>query len=758
FAVDPNGDGDPSDHVDIVNMSLGSNYGQPFDDDLSFAVDNATLAGVLTVAAAGNAGDKPYIVSTPSAANSAISVAQTAVPSEKLNLMKIVAPVVTNPNRLAIAQTWSAALTTTITDAVIFGDGGGGNLDGCASFAPGSVAGRIVLVNRGTCAFSIKISNIADGGAALGIIGLIDGSQPFAGAFGGGTPERIPGFMISQVDANAIRSGATVSFDPTNVIPLSGSVVATSARGPMFQSHRIKPEIGAPGASVSSEHGTGTQRTAFGGTSGATPMVAGSAALLKQFNHIIGENEDPATLKQTLLMSAETNVLAPSVPGGLVPDSAAPISRIGAGEVRVDRALGLTTSANPLDVQNYTGGLSFGFVDVDKAKETVSMELLVGNRTQHTKTYTITPTARFADDVATGAVSIKVASSITLHGAQYKALKVSLVIDGTKLRNNLMNSGSGGANPGPLTANEYDGYLVFQSGSEKFSLPWHALPRKDARVTSSVSELELTDDGTGVGTGTVKLKNKGIGTAQSDTYTLLAVSGNQPEGPAGGQAPTPDIHAFGVNTIVGPSTGCTSQFIWEFAFNDWERQATPLGVIHEVDLDINRDGVFDYAVYNFDLSLSSSVSDGRQVTWAENLTTHAANAFFFAEHSTNTGNTVLRICGEQVGLTSADILNRNVDIAVGAFDFFFGGPGDVLPDVYTIAPFGEQFVGVADDMPGNTSGTLTAFDFGAFPGNTPELGLMVITNGDRGPTSRGGATKATEALLIARPGGNVYVE
>jgi len=48
------------------------------------------------------------------------------------------------------------------------------------------------------------------------------------------------------------------------------------------------------------------------------------------------------------------------------------------------------------------------------------------------------------------------------------------------------------------------------------------------------------------------LKNKGIGTAQSDTYTLLAVSGNQPEGPAGGQAPTPDIHAFGVNTIVGP--------------------------------------------------------------------------------------------------------------------------------------------------------------------------------------------------------------
>src|SRR2546422_2298856 len=35
----------------------------------------------------------------------------------------------------------------------------------------------------------------------------------------------------------------------------------------------IKPDIGAPGASVSAEVGTGTGETAFGGTSGATPMV-----------------------------------------------------------------------------------------------------------------------------------------------------------------------------------------------------------------------------------------------------------------------------------------------------------------------------------------------------------------------------------------------------------------------------------------------------------------------------------------------------
>ena len=53
FAVDPDGDGNPSDHVDIINMSLGSNYVQPFDDDLVFAVDNASRLGVVTVASAG---------------------------------------------------------------------------------------------------------------------------------------------------------------------------------------------------------------------------------------------------------------------------------------------------------------------------------------------------------------------------------------------------------------------------------------------------------------------------------------------------------------------------------------------------------------------------------------------------------------------------------------------------------------------------------------------------------------------------------
>src|SRR5205085_5334587 len=74
--------GDISDAVDVINMSLGSAYGQK-EDDLSEASANAVRLGVIVVAAAGNDGDKPYVTSSPASTPEVISVAQTQVPSAK---------------------------------------------------------------------------------------------------------------------------------------------------------------------------------------------------------------------------------------------------------------------------------------------------------------------------------------------------------------------------------------------------------------------------------------------------------------------------------------------------------------------------------------------------------------------------------------------------------------------------------------------------------------------------------------------------
>ena len=74
FALDPNGDLSTDDHVDVINMSLGSPFGHP-DDPSAIAAANAVDLGIVVVASAGNSGDVPYITGSPALADGVISVA-----------------------------------------------------------------------------------------------------------------------------------------------------------------------------------------------------------------------------------------------------------------------------------------------------------------------------------------------------------------------------------------------------------------------------------------------------------------------------------------------------------------------------------------------------------------------------------------------------------------------------------------------------------------------------------------------------------
>ena len=85
-------------------------------------------------------------------------------------------------------------------------------------------------------------------------------------------------------------------------------------------------------------------------------------------------------------------------------------------------------------------------------------------------------------------------------------------------------------------------------------------------------------------------------------------------------------------------------------------------------------------------------------------------------------------------------------MSVEALDIYFGGPGDEVTDL-VVTPLGERFFGVPSDIAGDESGSIEILDFGPFSGNTPEEGIMLFTNGDRGFGNRGGATEDTEALF-----------
>src|SRR5690606_34781036 len=181
-------------------------------------------------------------------------------------------------------QPWSPQLTTAIEGPVQYGDGSGGNLDGCEAFDAGSMAGKIGLVDRGECNFTLKAQHLSEAGAVLAIIGQNAPGDAFEGGDGGDRPITVPTYMVSQDVADLLREGLPetfVQFDPAQGTPLVGSMVGSSSRGPQHEgSHLIKPEIGAPGASISAIAGSGTGEGPFGGTSGAAPMVSGAAALV----------------------------------------------------------------------------------------------------------------------------------------------------------------------------------------------------------------------------------------------------------------------------------------------------------------------------------------------------------------------------------------------------------------------------------------------------------------------------------------------
>ncbi len=73
-AADPNGDGDTSDAVDVINMSLGSDFGSPDDAD-AVAANAASDLGITMAISSGNSYDLYDVGGSPGSARKAITVA-----------------------------------------------------------------------------------------------------------------------------------------------------------------------------------------------------------------------------------------------------------------------------------------------------------------------------------------------------------------------------------------------------------------------------------------------------------------------------------------------------------------------------------------------------------------------------------------------------------------------------------------------------------------------------------------------------------
>lgn len=374
WATDPNNDGDLSDRLDVINMSLGSPFGvdsASFDPDIE-AVNNAALAGMIVVSAAGNSGDTFFINGAPAAANVGISAAASVDNGQTQAQLNLTAPSAATIAAAAAAYSNAnfippPAPSGQSGNIVLVNDGSANPTFGCVTpfVNAAAVAGKIALIDRGTCTFIVKAQNAQANGA----IGIIVGNNATTagitvmGGTGASPAITIPGISISHADAATLKTdiagGTTTGSMTTITVPaLADTLASFSSRGPVTGDGgviELKPDISAPGLNIPSVqtgytcNGTtttgcitisptgfipGGQLLTISGTSMATPHIAGMMALLRQLNPSMSVEE----LKALAINGAahdvtQNNSGAPPVFGA---------SRAGAG--RIDAAASATSS------------------------------------------------------------------------------------------------------------------------------------------------------------------------------------------------------------------------------------------------------------------------------------------------------------------------------------------------------------------------------------------------------------------------------
>ena len=288
-------------HPDVVNLSLGQTGGMDNEADSMYATvfKNLQAAGVTVNAAAGNeytAGygnlsgkNLPYasdpdssVLCEPASYSSVVSVASVD------NSLAHSAFTVGDRNiayqRAGGADGQKMPDLSDLTGGPFeYVDGGiGSPEDGAALKAkyPEGLAGKIVLVKRGSLTFQDKFNNIAGSKPAGFIVyNNVPGDSLVVMSL---ATDGVPAAFISQADGEAMLAAADHRL---NVVP--GKVVPPSSKYSMssFSSWgvtpdlRLKPEVAAPGGNIYSSVPGGTYEF-MSGTSMATPQMAGVSTVV----------------------------------------------------------------------------------------------------------------------------------------------------------------------------------------------------------------------------------------------------------------------------------------------------------------------------------------------------------------------------------------------------------------------------------------------------------------------------------------------
>jgi subtilisin family serine protease len=566
-AVDPNQDGDTSDHADVLSFSGGVDYGT-LNSVEAVAAQRVVDLGTVFVASAGNSGNQPtggsaYIVGTPASARGVLSVAASIDEFNALTL-EVNSPAITLPdNGLMVPQDWSAALPAGgITSDVFDGNqidpvGDPANpspadAQFCAPLPAHSLTGKVVAVYKGStgsgdCGGSTKVFNAENAGASAVILVSLFGGLPF-GLGPSGETITIPAVMVSLADGQAVLDQVSPTPPPFNTgtvnvtlhdvaspVPGYGDAMTDfTSEGPARLTNDLKPDISAPGFDITSAGvGSGDGSSVLSGTSMAAPHVSGAAVLVRQLHPDWSVAQVKAALMNQATRAMKNNDLSTPVPATVM----------GAGRVRVYQTAIAHSVAWP-------GSLSYGLQNASGVQTSVR-SFLVRNFDSVTHSYTIGAGVRYSDfDPAIATMTV------SLDGASFGSSRTLTLLKGTqrKVWVRLRLDPRVVSEPEQLYRWYYfhpnvDGTVrISQNGpnADVLQVAWHVAPIPTANNSLSSSILDLT----GGPASMTMARPPAAGVPFGDLYQLGATD---PVGSTGEE----DIVAVGARSFTGSSINGT---------------------------------------------------------------------------------------------------------------------------------------------------------------------------------------------------------
>lgn len=344
-----------ADGMDVVNMSLHMDRRmmRPEDDVFTDICERMVAMGVMVVRSTGNEGPDWSTLTAPHLGEWGILVGNQAharILATKVQLADGL-DVMAIPGGNTESD-GSGVISAPLAEVQQIAPG----TWGCSALPANSLQGRIALIDRGGCNFSVKGENARRAGAvAMVVMALAEAPTPFSMAM---AAEKLPAFMVSHADGQKLRARVAGGARPVATIPLAwqshgrtpNAISSGSSIGPGPSTLGIKPDLIATGSDVWTARASGGWAL-MSGTSFAAPHVAGAIAVLKGHRPHL----DPRHYR-SLIINTATPVTGED--GKLLP-----IVTQGAGRLNLQAAVVTGVAAHPTSLHL---GSSRGSFELDR--------------------------------------------------------------------------------------------------------------------------------------------------------------------------------------------------------------------------------------------------------------------------------------------------------------------------------------------------------------------------------------------------------